>query len=62
MKAKLKCYANYMQMEASYEVFMMIRTLDSITFKFEGHKHKAHVLPDAKAILYLWLTKGRQHP
>ena len=44
IKEKIKINTNYMHMEASYDVFVLMRTLEAISFKFEGHKHQARVL------------------
>ena len=52
MKAKLKSHANYVQMEASYEEFLLTRILEAITFKFEVHKHQVRLLHDAKVDFY----------
>ena len=52
MKAKLKSHANYVQMEALYDVFLLIMTMEAIPFNFEGHKHHAHALHDVKEDLY----------
>ena len=41
-----------MQMESSYDVFLLIRTLEAVTFKFEGHKYQAHALHDTEADFY----------
>ena len=52
MKSKLRGNPNYARMEADYDVFLIIRTVQVITFKFEGHKNKAHALHNAKAEFY----------
>ena len=62
VKAKLKFYANYVQIEASYIVFMMIRTLESIAFKFEGNKHQAHDFMMQRRLYMPLVSQGTPTP
>ena len=52
IKAKLKIHANYVHMEASCGLFLLIRTPEVIKFKFEGHKNQSHAIYDADVDFY----------
>ena len=54
MKSRLRGHPNYAQMDADYDVFLIVRTTHVITFKFEGHNNQAHALHNTKKLFYIF--------
>ena len=52
MKSNLRVHPNYAWMEADYDVFLLLRRMQTITFKSKGHKNQLHALHNAKAEFY----------
>ena len=63
IKYKLNIHANNMQMKVSYDLFLLINTLEDITFHFEGHKQQEHVVNNLKTDFYNFShTRGVETP
>ena len=54
MKDNLREHPDYVWMEVGYGVFLVLRTMKAIIFKFEGHKNQSHAMHDVKVSLYMF--------
>ena len=54
MKSNIRGPPNYAWIEVDYTVLLLLKVMQEIMFKLEGHKNQAYVLHGAKASLNMF--------